>query len=952
MNLMKTLTLKNLKLNRKRTIVTIVGIILATALLSALVTLVSSFQYSMIEYQKQKGGDFHVKFSNVKMSELSEFKNNRNIESTFETMGMGFAKLDGCKNEDKPYAYVMATDEAGFERGCFNLIEGRMAKNEDEIVIPRHLKTNGRIDIKVGDEITLDVGKRYDSNTEGVIGENCAYEHDAETLTDTVTKRYKVVGIMERPGYGMEDYSAAGYTFVTYSDELAAIDNGSKSEASEADTTLTVYSRYTQKALRNKDAVTADIIGVDEKLFAKANDSSYEMSAEESDRFLKEMEDAKYDIYMNGFLISYESVFPMDGSIKALFTVATVVALIIILTSVYCIKNSFNISITEKIRQYGMLASVGATRRQIKSSVKTEAAMLGVVGIPVGTMSGILAALVLVKVVNALSAGWLNFALSFHTSLPALILAVILSIATIYFSATGSARRAAKVTPLEAIRNTKEIKIKSAKLKTPAVIGRIWGIGGVISYKNIKRNNKKYRTTVTSIVICSVTFIVISYFMSMAFSMVGMSYASTDYNIGINMSYKKDIDIEKLSKLVSGIEGVDDYLVGAGYDFDVDKPEYTKEYGEYCGQLYDDSEDVSQEFLITVLDDKSYDKYASDAGIKNAAEGAILVNKCTFDVYNENSSKYVKKEMELYKYKAGDTIECGYNVYDDASSDENDVEGDTESSTDDNNAVEGDTESSVDDNNGYVDEETINNGVRKTVDVTIAGVTDKVPIGYKGYSNNTLYTLLFMNQKGFESLWADGKSGNELKPGYASYSAYVVAENADEYQDTFEKETEENPEYSQISFSVSNLDKAMRDEKSLFTLLGVFAYGLIVVIALIGITNIINTLSTGMELRSREFATLRSIGMTDKQFAGMVRLESVFISVKALVIGVPLGILISYLLCVMMNRMDNAIIYKPPYKAIILCIVVVIMLIYAIMKLSMTKLRHNNIIETIKNENL
>lgn len=949
MNLMKTLTLKNLKLNRKRTIVTIVGIILATALLSALVTLVSSFQYSMIEYQKQKGGDFHVKFSNVKMSELSEFKNNRNIESTFETMGMGFAKLDGCKNEDKPYAYVMATDEAGFERGCFKLIEGRMAKNEDEIVIPRHLKTNGRIDIKVGDEITLDVGKRYDSNTEGVISENSAYENEAETLTDTVTKHYKVVGIMERPGYGMEDYSAAGYTFVTYSDELAAIDNGTKSEASEADTTLTVYSRYTKKALRNKDAVTADIIGVDEKLFAKANNSSVEMSAEESDRFLKEMENAKYDIYMNGFLISYECVFPIDGTFKALFTVAAVVALIIILTSVYCIKNSFNISITEKIRQYGMLASVGATRRQIKSSVKTEAAMLGVVGIPVGTMSGILASLILVKVVNALSAGWLNFALSFHTSLPALILAVILSIATIYFSATGSARRAAKVTPLEAIRNTKEIKIKSAKLKTPAIIGRIWGIGGVISYKNIKRNNKKYRTTVTSIVICSVTFIVISYFMSMAFSRVGMSYASVDYNIGINMSCKKDLDIEKLSELLSGIEGAEDYLVGAGYDFDVDKPKYTKEYGEYCGQLYDDSEDVSQEFLITVLDDKSYDKYASDAGIKNAAAGAILVNKGTFDVYNENSSKYVKKEMELYKYKAGDTIECGYNVYDDASSDDNAAEGDTESSTDDNNAVEGGTESGTEDNSGYVDEETINNGVRKTVDVTIAGVTDKVPTCYNGYGNTS---LLFMNQKGFESLWADGKSGNEFKPGNAIYSAYVVAENADEYQDTLEKETAENPEYSQISFYVSNMDKQMRDEKSLFTLLGVFAYGLIVVIALIGITNIINTLSTGMELRSREFATLRSIGMTDKQFAGMVRLESVFISVKALVIGVPLGILISYLLCVMMNRMDDAIIYEPPYKAIILCIVVVIMLIYAIMKLSMTKLRHNNIIETIKNENL
>ena len=83
--------------------------------------------------------------------------------------------------------------------------------------------------------------------------------------------------------------------------------------------------------------------------------------------------------------------------------------------------------------------------------------------------------------------------------------------------------------------------------------------------------------------------------------------------------------------------------------------------------------------------------------------------------------------------------------------------------------MEGGTEISTEDNSGYVDEETINNGVRKTVDVTIAGVTDKVPIGYKGYSN----TLLFMNQKGFESLWGDGKNGNEIKPGYASYSGSV-----------------------------------------------------------------------------------------------------------------------------------------------------------------------------------
>lgn len=62
--------------------------------------------------------------------------------------------------------------------------------------------------------------------------------------------------------------------------------------------------------------MTADIIGVDEKLFAKANNSSVEMSAEESDRFLKEMENAKYDIYMNGYLISYECVSRLTAHLK------------------------------------------------------------------------------------------------------------------------------------------------------------------------------------------------------------------------------------------------------------------------------------------------------------------------------------------------------------------------------------------------------------------------------------------------------------------------------------------------------------------------------------------------------------------------------------------------------------------------------------------------------------
>ena len=279
MNLMKTLVYKNLKLNKKRTIVTIVGIILATALLAALTTLVSSFHYSVIKYQKEKSGDYHYAFSNVSADDFADFENNRSIEKLFEISQLGFAKLDGCKNEDKPYAYVAATDQTGFENGGFKLIEGSFPKNEDEIVIPRHLKTNGRLNYKVGDTITLDIGKRQFITDESIISDNSPYQYENEKLIDTSSKTYKIVGVIERPNYSFEDYSACGYTFITFSDQIQALDAASDkgSSVNSPDSLpeeMTVYARYTQKGLRNRCAVTAAIMGMDENIFTIMNDSN------------------------------------------------------------------------------------------------------------------------------------------------------------------------------------------------------------------------------------------------------------------------------------------------------------------------------------------------------------------------------------------------------------------------------------------------------------------------------------------------------------------------------------------------------------------------------------------------------------------------------------------------------------------------------------------------------
>ena len=333
--------------------------------------------------------------------------------------------------------------------------------------------------------------------------------------------------------------------------------------------------------------------------------------------------------------------------------------------------------------------------------------------------------------------------------------------------------------------------------------------------------------------------------------------------------------------------------------------------------MSDDEKDIDMTFNILVLDDDSYNSYASDAGISNSGDKAILINKGVYTIYDDKAEKYINKELRQFDYKAGDTLKCEY-------------------STDSGQGDDKDRDISQ---------------LTESVDITLAGVTDVRPLGYeKSYDT----PLIVMNKDSFDGLWKDRACDYSYN---INQNAYIITSDADKYQDELEKELDDMTSESGFSYYIENQDRNMKQEKSLFTLVGIFAYGFIVVIALIGIisigiTNIINTLGTSMELRSREFATLRSIGMTDKQFYKMVRLESLFISVKSLVIGVPAGLVITYIINVMENRMDTVVVYVLPVEAVIMCAIVVIVLIYAIMNLSMSKIRHQNVIETIKNENL
>ena len=160
MNVMKKITFRALKENRKRTAVTIIGIILATALITAVAGMAKSFRASMIAYEKGQCGDYHYKFSEVGTENLKYFENNRNIKKLGYVWEVGYAILEGSKNPDKPYLYICAMNEAGMEAAALKLTEGRFPENDSEILIPLHTYGNGGVKIEVGDVLELEVGCR------------------------------------------------------------------------------------------------------------------------------------------------------------------------------------------------------------------------------------------------------------------------------------------------------------------------------------------------------------------------------------------------------------------------------------------------------------------------------------------------------------------------------------------------------------------------------------------------------------------------------------------------------------------------------------------------------------------------------------------------------------------------------------------------------------------------
>lgn len=886
MQILNRLTIRNLKLNKRRTIVTIIGIILATALLTAVATMAVSLKESVTLRSKKVDGDFHLLLYDMTDKEKESVINNRQVESYYETHEVGYGVLDGCVNDSKPYVYIEALDSDTFEKAEINVTSGRLPEDDSEIVISSHIKTNGGVKYNLGDKITFDIGDRTYNGKK--LYQNDTYRED-EQLEAKQTKTYKVVGICDRLPYGEEPRTAPGYSVITL--------------ANKADTSLNksdIYLRFNKKALKDRYDLTSDILGVDKTLFNKLNSGKLE---DKEIQTLKSQLDKTHSYYINNSLIKYEAFY--DSSVAFVYNMAAVVMVIIIITSAVCISNSFAISINQKTKQYGMLASIGATPRQIRKNVFFEAAFMGVIGIVAGIGGGLSASYILVVLSNKMLIDTFEMSIVYAPSLLGVLLSIVLAIVTIVLSALVPAIRASRMSPIMAINHSEDIKIKSKSLKTPKLIGKVWGEGGVLAYKNMKRNKRKYRVITISIALSVSTFIALYGFMSLLTESVNR-YANDKIDLRVYMSSYKSMSVDEANKKVSNIvnrinneTNITDFTFARGFYASLkDEPKYSSDYKEVNKYEAGLAENNGYYISIISLGNEEYGKYIKKLGIskETAQSGGILVDNTYQYINNGNDIKY----FNIYDgYKAGDVLT--YRI-------------DTS-----NSSKSLDNSKSSDDTTLY--------------DIRIVALSNERPFGYDNAYTSYGYLIVsddYMNR-------IDTKNTD-------STLLNINCDDPDKAQDILVNEFDIGKN------NIVNAAQERRNNENLILTIKIFLYGFIAVVSLIGITNIFNTVTTGMELRGKEFAMLQSIGMTKREFDKMIRMESVFYGSKALIIGVVSGTILSYVIYI--SAGESQLKYTLPLLAIVMSVIVVIILLLGIMKYSIAQIRKQNIIETIRNENI
>ena len=795
MDILKQLMFKHTVMNKKRTIVMIVGIVLSISLIIMILSLTVSFKSSIIDYLERTKGNYHYMFRNVPSGDINKFDRNVAIDSYFITRERNI----GIK--------ILEIDKQGLNNLPIVISEGRMISDYSEILISKYLR---------------------DSNSGYQIG--------------NIINGYLIVGVME-----WNDEEIDGITLLNQIDRNEKVD---------------LYVKYTEYGLKNRYFVTSNILGIDNKIYSETRGGVLTNSSN-SLELEKEMALAKYSVYVNQELVDFSSNSFHPVIMKVIYVIAGIILLIIIITSIYCIRNGFEISLSERIKEYGMLISIGMTFKQLRKSVLLEAGLIFLIGMPLGIGLGVGSNFIFSLIVNKLVVNDMGFYLKWRVSGVAILIGIILSMITMYFSVRKSMKIIINSNLINAIKGNNYDN--SVRVKTPYLITRFFGLSGDIAYKNIFRGKGKYTVIITSVVIWVFSFVTLSSFDAFISSKLESVYKDNDYNLIVNLN-NDGVYNEMITDKIVNIPLIREYAVIKQGNFAIKNPRFS----EYSRSYYGDNYDV---YGLTVesLSLEEYMRYTKKLGIKgNTEDKAILVDKKgTFD------------------YKKGDVIKGdSFNEY-------------------------GSSELSIE----------------------IAMVSNIDPLGVKASYNDV-------------KLVVSEKSIDRYNPG-DDIVLYIKTDKSEMVYEKIELLVKKHE-----GVYVENKDREYRTSKILIRLIRIFLYGIMIMISVVGLTNIFNTVSTNISLRMREYAIFKSIGMDSKQFNKMVRLESLFYLGYSLILGIFLGICLSYFAYFVLTRRVEEVSYVFPYKGIIYSVLIVSGLIFMIMRYSLRMIDKNSLMSVIRQDNI
>lgn len=862
MNIVNKLTIRHLKQNKRRTLVTIIGVIISVAMVTAVTTLGASFLDLLKRQAIANDGEWHVVYKDVNQEQVEAIKSDEETEKSFLSSDMGYAPLEGSENAYKPYLFIKAYSKDGFLQFPVELSEGRLPEKENEIVISDSIETNGKVKFKIGDQLPLNVGNRIFEEESGTKIE-LSQQDPLRMMEDEVNEQliekekhtFTIVGVMKRASW--EPTWAPGYTVITYMDE---------------------------SKLNDFDSVNAVVVldKVKKSLFKHAEGLAGKHGIKQ------------FDFHTE--LLRYYGVTDNDDLNRTLYMLTAVIMSVIILGSVALIYNAFAISVSERARHLGMLSSVGATKRQKRNSVFFEGVIIGLISIPMGILSGILGMGVTFWFINRFLEGALGVSESLELTVTpySIIGACLISMITIFISTFIPARKASKITAIDAIRQTADIKLTSKAVKTSWIVRRLFGLEAEIGLKNLKRNKNRYRVTVFSLVISIVLFLSVSFFTDSLKKSILLSQEGVNYDIQISASGDSTTNVAGFFTNISVLPDVTGSSVMKKLDLVtlVEKEKVTDGIKEAI-KLEDGK--APYYLVINGLDEKSLKKYADQVGVdmeqlnNNEQFSGIVVD--TISYQDGKTGKFV--ETKGIDTKIGEKIDLLYEDYEAGKK--------------------------------------IPLGKLK-----VAGLTDQLPMGV--YSTGPGGLNIIVSDQVINQMMDDNLEKNVQTDLFLNSSDPM-------------KTQQEIEEMKEPNLFIYNVYQSRQRDEQLVMLMSVFTYGFIVLITAISIANIFNTISTSISLRKREFAMLKSVGMTAKGLNKMISYESIFYGLKALVYGLPVSIGIMYLIYKgTMNSFDYH--FWIPWASLGICFVSVFVIVGSAMLYSIWKVKKENIIETLRQENI